>query len=329
MISLLCLMTTVLSGCLETEHITSVNREDALIVFTSHPSDIQNAVFKQFEREYGIHVEAHSGGSKEMLEEFALLTESGEVDIMFGGGIELLESYKGYFEPYYSKHTRSLQSRYRSKKGEWTPFTVLPIVIAYNTDLVSPEEAPSSWSDLLVEKWRGEIIFASPISSGTSYAILSGLEQLFGEDRDVFMPKFAAQLRGKETAGTSSVLTKLKNKDGKIAICLEQMALKEMAAGSHIDIVYPTEGVICVPDGVAIAKHAPHLENAQKFVDFCVSRDMQQVLSEQYFRRSIRKDLEGNGDYPRVYLLPFDIWQAGKEEDSFVYEWEWELEKHN
>ena len=80
-------MTTVLSGCLETEHITSVNREDALIVFTSHPSDIQNAVFKQFEREYGIHVEAHSGGSKEMLDEFALLTESGEVDIMFGGGI--------------------------------------------------------------------------------------------------------------------------------------------------------------------------------------------------------------------------------------------------
>ena len=52
-------------------------------------------------------------------------------------------------------------------------------VIAYNTKLVKPEEAPKSHKDLLDPKWRGKIVKAHPAYSGT---ILTGMHARGGFD---------------------------------------------------------------------------------------------------------------------------------------------------
>ena len=38
---------------------------------------------------------------------------------------------------------------------------------AYNTDLVSEEDAPRTWDDLLDPRWNGQIVMTDPGSSGS------------------------------------------------------------------------------------------------------------------------------------------------------------------
>lgn len=44
---------------------------------------------------------------------------------------------------------------------------LMSAVIAYNTDLVSEEDAPRTWDDLLDPRWNGQIVMTDPGSSGS------------------------------------------------------------------------------------------------------------------------------------------------------------------
>lgn len=76
-----------------------------------------------------------------------------------------------------------------------------------------------------------------------------------------------------------------------VGITLEETALKYIAKGEDIGMIYPEEGTTAVPDGCAIVKNAPHQGNAELFVEFMVSEDVQRLLEEQLFRRSVRTDV--------------------------------------
>ena len=61
--------------------------------------------------------------------------------------------------------------------------------------------------------------------------------------------------------------------------------------------------------GARILNGAPHADNARAFVDFTVSRDVQQLIQEQFCRRSVRSDLEPAGELPsfgRIAQVDYD-----------------------
>ena len=62
---------------------------------------------------------------------------------------------------------------------------------------------------------------------------------------------------------------------------MEETALQHISAGEDIALVYPADGTACVPDGSALVKGAPHEENARRFLDFTVSRDVQSLVGRR------------------------------------------------
>src|SRR5262245_34456589 len=56
---------------------------------------------------------------------------------------------------------------HRDPDGMFASFRVSLSAVAYNTDLVKREEAPTSFADLLDPKWTGKIVKAHPGYSGT------------------------------------------------------------------------------------------------------------------------------------------------------------------
>ena len=88
-----------------------------------------------------------------------------------------------------------------------------------------------------------------------------------------------------------------------------------IAAGEDLGMVYPADGTSSVPDGSALVAGAPHRENAEKFLDFTVSLDVQQLLARQFYRRPVREDVETGetlAPLSQVKLVDYDVEWASR-----------------
>ena len=250
-----------------------------------------------------------------------------DLDVMFGGGVDSIEVYSDYLEPYVSPETERIPELYLSSDGIWTPFSVLPVVMIYNTKLID-DGAITAWRDLMRPGYRGKIAFADPSVSGSSFTALVTLLQALGGDPDEELLAFAENLGGLELDSSGDVLTAVANGSCWIGITLEETALKRRDAGDSIELAYPEDGTSLVPDGTAIVRGARHPDNARRFIDFTVSRDVQQLLTVQY-RRPVRTDV-ALGSLPEVEqlsVLDYDIPWASEHHDEVLMSWAFYLDR--
>ena len=242
---------------------------------------------------------------------------------MFGGGVESLESYSDCLEPYACSEKAQIPERYRSEKDLWTPFSSLPVVLIYNTKLVDPTWL-TSWSDLLSDRFRGKIAFADPSVSGSSFTSLVTYLDAMEQPPEKCLPQLAASLEDRQLDSSGDVLSAVAQGSDWVGITLEETALQWIAAGEDLGMVYPSDGTSSVPDGSALVAGAPHRENAEKFLDFTVSLDVQQLLARQFYRRPVREDVEtGKTLVPlsELKLVDYDVEWASRERESLLMSW--------
>lgn len=294
-----------------------------LTVYTSHKEEVYGPIVKEFEERTGIWVQVVTGGSNELLERIAAEAEAPVCDVMFGGGVESLLSYANCFEPYTCSSAASLKPGLRPEGDIWTPFSSLPVVLIYNTRLVSPGEI-TGWADLLDPVWRGKIAFTDPHVSGSSYtAAVTMLSCLPGDDWDV-MDRFVENLGGNILQDSGDVVATVAVGSRSVGVTLEETALKRQAQGADIAIVYPKEGTSNLPDGAALIAGAPHRENAQAFLEFTQSEDVQSLVVSDFARRSVRADVADRDTLPpesELRVIDYDVaWASGIKED-FLRRW--------
>lgn len=327
--TLLAAVMLLLSACAgserkqEIEELSSsyaVPQEKQLIVYTSHKEEVYLPIIREFESRTGIWVELHTGGTTQMFSEVKEASEQGRCDIMFGGGIESYEAAKDLFMPYVPVERSALDPDYVDDEDRWIPFTELPIVFVYNKKLVSYSELPTTWEELFDSKWKGQIAFADPNSSGTSYTILSTMEQLFNEEPQSLVPRFYEQLEGRILPSSGQVIPEVSDGSFLIGITLEETARKAMDQYEDISMLYPEDGTSAVPDGIAMVKNAPHSYNAGKFIDFVVSYDTQRYATENFYRRSARRDVGSKRGNTETFIK-FDVEKSAREEEEVFSLW--------
>jgi len=298
----------------------AVPQEKQLIVYTSHKEEVYLPIIREFESRTGIWVELHTGGTTQMFSEVKEASGQGCCDIMFGGGIESYEAAKDLFMPYEPIEKNALDPDYVDDEDRWIPFTELPIVFVYNKKLVSYSELPTTWEKLFDSKWKGQIAFADPNNSGTSYTILSTMEQLFKEEPQSLVPRFYEQLDGRILPSSGQVIPEVSDGSFLIGITLEETARKAMDQYEDISMLYPEDGTSAVPDGCAMVKNAPHSYNAGKFIDFVVSYDTQRYATENFYRRSARRDIGSNHGNTETFIK-FDVEKSAREEEEVFSLW--------
>jgi iron(III) transport system substrate-binding protein len=302
----------------------SLDEENKLVVYTSHKEEVYSPIIKEFEERTGIWVQVISGGTTEILEQIANDSDNTIGDVMFGGGVESLEAYSKYFAPYQYDHEEVLVQSYKSDGDKWIVFSKLPIVFVYNNKLVYETSAPLGWKDLLQERWKGKIAYADPHKSGSSYTILMTLMQIIGKDNWNAIEQFSSVLDGKILEDSSDVISEVASGTKLIGITLEESALKRIAAGIDITMVYPIEGTSVIPDGSALILNAPHEENAKLFLDFTMSKDVQRMIVNHCYRRSVRKDVSNSETwYPEdVKLIDYDLKWASRNRSEILKKWD-------
>lgn len=298
-----------------------VEPEQTLLVYTSHKQEVYGPIIKEFEERTGIWVQVKAGGTTELLEEIREESGKAACDIMFGGGVESYEVYKDCFAGYKSGQSGMLSDKYFSGENNWTVFTELPIVLIYNNKLVSEEQAPEGWADLLSERWRGKIAFADPGKSGSSCTMLATMIQILGMGEEETLKQFAKALDGRIADGSGAVLEEVSSGTRLVGITLEETARKYIAKGADLTIVYPKEGTSSVPDGCAIVKGAPHEENAKQFLEFIVSQDVQRLAVEKLYRRTVRQDIPQDTAPETGKIVDFDLEWAVEHQEEILDTW--------
>ncbi|MFZ4618125.1 MAG: extracellular solute-binding protein, partial [Rectinemataceae bacterium] len=105
-----------------------------------------------------------------------------------------------------------------------------------------------------------------------------------------------------------------------VGITLEDNAFRYVQGGGPVAIVYPTDGTVAAPDGLALLKGAPNAEAGKIFIDWCLSKPIQEYLVDNMFRRAVRTDCKDPPGLPpikNIKTIPYDFGWAAKNKNDF------------
>jgi iron(III) transport system substrate-binding protein len=184
--------------------------------------------------------------------------------------------------PYKSPNAQGIPAILIDPDGYWTGFSARIRVIAYNTTLVRPDEAPRSVFDLAAPKWHGQVAIADPRFGSTSFHV-AALYALAGNEKvDDFFRRLKAN--GVRVVDGNSVVRDLVAR-GEVKVGLTDtddvnVALED---GQPIAMVVPDKdglGVPVMPNMVSLIANGPNADEGRKLVDYLLSPDVERQLAQ-------------------------------------------------
>jgi ABC-type Fe3+ transport system substrate-binding protein len=153
----------------------------------------------------------------------------------------------------------------------WYPIRIAIMGIAWNTDLVSEEDAKEllEWKSLTDPKWKGKVGVSDPSSGGAAFLPWYLWPKLFGDE---FMQKFAA-LDPRGFTSVNPTISSLASGDIEVYAGADDAFLTGVwDQGAPIHWSLPDPG-IGVPTGQAISAHAPHPNAAKLYQEYMFSEE--------------------------------------------------------
>lgn len=183
--------------------------------------------------------------------------------------------------PYRSPNAEGIPTALVDTDGYWTGFSARIRVIAYNTNLVKPADAPQSIFDLADPRWRGQVAIADPRFGSTSFHV-AALYAAAGDER---MDAFFRQLKANDVKivdGNSVVRDLVARGEVKIGLTDTDDVNVAIEDGQPIAMVLPDAaglGVPVMPNMVSLIANAPHVQEGQRLIDYLLSRDVEEQLA--------------------------------------------------
>jgi iron(III) transport system substrate-binding protein len=279
--------------------IAQAKKESALVWYTTLSVPEAKEFAAAFEKLYpSIRIEIFRSGAgaiaNRIFSEYAARNYS--FDIVQGissRGVIPAFRRRGIIAAYQSPEYKFVASDLKDKDGYWSAMYVNTIVLAYNTRMVKPSEAPKTYDDLLQPRWKGK-----KISNDTeNFAWFDGLLKYWGREKGL------AYFR--RLAGQDQVFQR--GSRGRIQLAMAGEFPLAIAYGPHvqgytskrapIDWV-ALEPVVFIFDSISMAAKPPHPAAARLFIDFLFSKNSQMKLREMN-RIPSRVDVEP--DPPRLF----------------------------
>lgn len=153
--------------------IDAAKKEGTVILYSSMDLPVGEKLGKAFEAHYpGIAVQIERSGSERLFQRVAQEAASNihAVDVINSSDASHFIPWKknGWLAPFVSEDVaKYFPADYRDPDGMFATSRIWLSSIAYNTNLVKPEDAPRSFADLLDPKWAGKMVKGHPAYSGT------------------------------------------------------------------------------------------------------------------------------------------------------------------
>lgn len=201
--------------------------------------------------------------------------EADIVGVDFDNIGELLK--EGILTRYDSPEKKHFSSQFWDKEARWYANNYTLVVIAYNTDLVKPTEAPKSYADHLKPKWKNEI----SIDTEPEQAVFVWLLD-WGEEKTVNYMKALMRNGAVPRRGHTLQVSLLCAGETKIAVEVYPARVAQMKheKGCPVAIVYPDPTPGSIGSHTGIVKNARHPHAAALFLDLMLSAEGAAILSK-------------------------------------------------
>jgi len=316
----------------------SANNPHRLLIYTPHGQDLLRDFVNQYKQKYpDADVQFLDMGSREILERVRVERNRPQGDLWWGAAHTTFqtaadENLLAEFRPSWAD---KVPESARDPQGRWFGTYETPQVIVYNTEAVSPTEAPHDWDDVLDPKWHDKVLIRSPYPSDTMRAIFGAmiwrsLKDTGSPDKGYeWLRKLDANVH-EYTADGTLLMQKLARREGLISLWdMPDVRLSKEQKNFPVAYSLPASGTPVVTDGIAIIKGAQHEDEARRFYEFVTTPESLVYAAHKYYRIPARTDLDRaklpawmNEPFTR---MPLDWTLLRKQGDEWLRYWDTQI----
>lgn len=289
--------------------VEGAKKEGKVVFYTAMSVSEAVPLLKKFEQKYPfIKTELFSERGEKQVIRIVAEARTGRTvaDVVHLGGFQVhLVKKQGGLMKYVSPESRFFPVGFKDSDGYWTDTYINANVLAYNTKLISPKDAPRNFDDLLDPKWKDKLGM-----DYQEYEWFSVLLKVKGEEKGLeFMRKLSKQnisFRNNRTLLATLVTA------GEIPVAATgyaDIAERFKRQGAPVEWV-PVEPVVVKLHPLAITAQAPHPNSAKLLVDYLLSKEGQIVL-KNLGKTPSRSDIEVDSSKLKgIKLFPSDPMEA-------------------
>jgi len=272
-----CLCLMVMVGWVLASPLSDAVAKEKLVVYTSMKEVLIGKLRDTFvQKNSDIEFDYYSAGAGKLMAKIATERQSGKIiaDVLWTSEIPDFYQLKnqGVLEKYVSPESRSIVSPVKDPDGFFTPARLGTLGIAYNTKKIT--NPPKSWQDMLDSRFKDGFGIANPALSGTACVSVAMIAYNMGWD---YFEKLRAN-GAKMGQGSGQVVDDTASGDLKASIAVDYITVEKLEKGANIGFMYPQE-MLVIPSPAAIFKGTPNLKAAQRFVDFLLTREGQEIIA--------------------------------------------------
>jgi iron(III) transport system substrate-binding protein len=189
----------------------------------------------------------------------------------------------GVLDVYRSPSAADIPDAFKDKDGMWTGFAARARVLIVNTDLVGPDERPTSMWDLCDPKWTGKICMAAP-ETGTTAAHASALYVRGEAKADEYFDKLIAN---DCTWLTGNAHCMREVSAGRFAFGWTDTDDFNVARlqGRPVVAVYPDSGtgeagVLYIPNTLGLIKGCKNPDGGKRLIDWLLRPETEALLAQ-------------------------------------------------
>jgi iron(III) transport system substrate-binding protein len=299
----------LISGCKSPASNSEQQSSDApageITVYTHRHYETDQQLFKRFEDSTGIEVNVVNASADELIQRMSREGEHSPADVLItvDAGRLVKAKEKGLLQSVNLNIPDSIiPSSLKDPDNQWFGLTKRARIMVYSKERVNPEEL-STYEALTRAKWNDRILIRSS-SNIYNQSLLASMIAHDGENKAKEWAKgmvenFARKPKGNDRDQVKAIMAG----EGDIAIIntyylgklLNSENPEEVKAAQQVGLFFPNQegrGTHVNVSGAGIARYAPNKDNAQLFLEFMASKEIQEVFASANYEYPVNPNAD-------------------------------------
>ncbi len=251
-------------------------KEGSVVLYTSLAPTESKPLAEAFEKKYGIKVELWRALSDKVVQR--VITEAQgrrhAVDVVETNGPEMeMLARERLLAEIHSPYIADLPAQAIPAHRTWLPDRMNFFVVGYNTAKVQRSEIPATYEGFLDPKWKGRIGIEA-----TDSEWMATLVKTWGNDKGMDFFRRLAAMRPDVRKGHVLLAELVAAGEVPVGLTMYNSNIESLKRkGAPIDFV-AVQPVAARPQGIGVARNAPHPHAALLLADFVLSPEGQRLF---------------------------------------------------